>query len=713
MEKDHSSHAASSYRLWKKVQQLKKKKQSLILDGCTLDIPSVLAVAHHAICPTIRSDCGLEERLEKTVDVLNEYLSNGWIAYGVNTGFGGSADSRTDRLKDLQISLLQHTQSGIVTSLDKGLTKNHNQSPSHVMPPPWVKAAILIRANQNLRGYSAVRIEVIQRFIDLLRYDITPLVPLRGTISASGDLMPLSYIAGAAVGNSDIYTKLGADHDHMVVPASDALSRYNLQPIKLGPKEGLGLINGTAPSTALASIVIYNAQRLAVLAQLLTAMTSEGLAGNVEWANEFIHRARPHNGQIEVAANIRRFLSGSSLVSGLGARKRFGNGLWQDRYSTRTAPQWLGPYLEDMMLAQKQIEIELNSASDNPLVDVEGGSHGAPGDVYSGGNFQATSITSAMDKTRLSIQMIGRMLFAQCSELINPATNNGLDTNLVWGDPEASFTMKGPDVNMAAYMSELAALAHPVSSHVLSAEMNNQGLNSLAFISARKTMEALQILSQMCACHIFVICQAVDLRVFHLDLIDRLHCSLNDVEGPLTQLQLSHDKACQLAEELGKILVPTWFNFNNISWLERIEKVGEGLYSPMVQFLIRERLDATPAIIAETISRIKIRLREELALKSRPTSWTVEQPLGKLGAGTAELYRFVRSELGVPVHRGLIDDPLIPAPSHSDALGSKKTIGTRISAIYESIEKGDLLDMVMSTVEPHVHNGVEVNKTSS
>ena len=179
---------------------------------------------------------------------------------------------------------------------------------------------------------------------------------------------------------------------------------------------------------------------------------------------------------------ILQFLQGSQLAQGFDhsiESNQSKGPLAQDRYALRTASQWLGPQLEDLLLAHEQVTTELNSTTDNPLIDVEGHT------THHGGNFQAASITSAMEKTRLSLQMVGKLLFAQCSELINPLMNNGLPPNLVADEPSLSYTMKGVDIGMAAYMSELAFLANPVSSHVQSAEMHNQALNSLALISGR------------------------------------------------------------------------------------------------------------------------------------------------------------------------------------------------------------------------------------
>jgi phenylalanine ammonia-lyase len=571
-----SAHTASVLHTWKSLQTLRNGSRKLILDGNGLDIAAIVAVARFGIKPEISNDAELAKRLQLSVDALTAYLSKEWIVYGVNTGFGGSADTRTHDLIDLQISVLQHTQSAVITNSDKFPEQNSEREPSHVMRPEWVRGAIVARANQNLRGHSAVRLEVLQNLVQLLHKGITPMVPLRGTISASGDLMPMSYIAGAITGNPDVFVQLGHGKEAKVLPASEALRITGLSPSGLGPKEALGLINGTAPSVSVGSIVLYDAQRLVYLAQMLTAFASECMGGNVEWTLPFIHAARPHAGQIEAASNIRRFLQGSNFVDGLESRKRTGDGLWQDRYSTRTSPQWIGPYLEDLMLAQRQIEVELNSTSDNPLVD------STTGEVYSGGNFQAVAITSAMDKTRLALQMIGRMLFSQVTEIISPSTNNGLEANLNASDRE-NFTMKGIDVNMAAYMSELAALAHPVSSHVMSAEMHNQGINSLALLSCRRTMEAVDLVAHMSACHLYVSCQAVDLRASHMKFMAQVKEKILKDIGPQGIYQDLGLQAPKI-ERLGKILFPTiestWYHWNTNSWKDRVPRVTEAIMLP-------------------------------------------------------------------------------------------------------------------------------------
>ncbi|PNY26851.1 Phenylalanine/tyrosine ammonia-lyase [Tolypocladium capitatum] len=699
------AHTSATLQIWRRLRDLRDKKKAIVLDGNSLDIASIVAVARHGVKPTISSDDALAKCLDLSVEALEAYLSKDWIVYGVNTGFGGSADTRTDQLVDLQIHLLQHTQSAIITSADKDPAGNSEREPSHVMPPEWVRGAIMARANQNLRGQSAVRMSVLQSLVDLLHHDITPLVPLRGTISASGDLMPMSYIAGAVTGNPDVFVQVGRGREAKVMPSSEALRQSGLAPSGLGQKEALGLINGTAPSVAVASLVLYDAQQLAFLSQMLTAFAAESIGGNAEWAQPFIHAARPHQGQIEAASNIRRFLRGSKFVVGLESRRRKGDGLWQDRYSTRTAPQWIGPYLEDLLLAQRQLEVELNSTSDNPLVDVSARDGAPGGDIYSGGNFQAAVVTSAMDKTRLALQMIGRMLYCQVTEMIGPSTNNGLEANLNASNRE-NFTMKGIDVNMSAYMSELAALAHPVSAHVVSAEMHNQGINSLAMISARRTMEAADLVAHMCACHIYVSCQAVDMRANHVRFLKALHEALGDVtkHGALHDLGLKSADVGRLVEKLFPIIESTWYHWNANTWKERISHVVEAVVSPVTAFLAAEELECSISQLAS------FRKHFADAMSTLAGSMFYPGPViptsvvaTQLGDGSAQLYTWVRSTLDVPLHCGIDDDPLYNAQKGLPT-EDKKTIGSWVSAVYESLRTGGLMDAVMEAQPPSLRS---------
>lgn len=385
------------------------------------------------------------------------------------------------------------------------------------MPESWVRAAIVVRINSLASGRSGVRSILINNLAELLRRNITPRVPIRASISASGDLVPLSYLAATLQGRENIQVWAGDGADRQVMSAAQALSRASIAPIALGPKEGLGIINGTAFAAGVGALAIHDAEFLSVLSQLLTSMTVESLRGTTESFDNFFDTVRPHPGQRDVARNIRSFLANSRLSQWNDGGEA--GSLRQDRYAIRTATQWLGPMMEDLQLARSQVKIECNSVTDNPLIDTGSGN---PDDlrILHGGNFQAKAITSAMEKTRQALQSVGQMLFAQCTEILNPAMNYGLPPSLAVDEPSESFLLKSVDIMVASLQSELGFLANPVGSHVLSAEIGNQSLNSLALISARYTNTALDVLSQLEACHLLCLCQALDLRAMNARFLD-------------------------------------------------------------------------------------------------------------------------------------------------------------------------------------------------
>ena len=242
----------------------------------------------------------------------------------------------------------------------------------------------------------------------------------------------------------------------------------------------------------MAALALNEAAHLALLAQVCTAMGTEAMLGAQGSFAPFIHAtARPHPGQVEVATNILSMLSGSRLAAANEEECTIDDDageLRQDRYPLRTSAQFLGPQVEDILAALSTVTLECNSstycliptraslyslpptATDNPLID------GDTGEVHHGGNFQAMAVTNAMEKTRLALHHIGKLLFAQCTELINPDMNRGLPPNLAATDPSHNYFAKGIDIHSAAYVGELGYLANPVSTHVQSAEMHNQAV---------------------------------------------------------------------------------------------------------------------------------------------------------------------------------------------------------------------------------------------
>lgn len=636
----------------------------------------------------------------------------------MNTGFGGSADTRVRGVDTVQNTIIKELHVGVLadpaTSNDLQRVMNskvlgrwselqslslEDPNTSTCMPESWVRAAIVIRSNSLASGHSGVRPVLIQRMLDLLKRNIVPRIPLRGSISASGDLIPLSYIGGAISGEHGVAVWAGSRSHRYITSADVALTEASLIPITLGPKEGLAIINGTAVTAGVAALATHDTNCLAVLSQILTAMSVEALLGTRESFDPFFAEVRPHPGQKEAAQNIYSFLAGSRLAKDSNGLDETENSLFQDRYPIRTASQWIGPVLEDLLLAYQQVSIECNSATDNPLIQREGKSR-----VLHGGNFQAKAITSAMEKMRQGIQSIGQMLFAQCTELINSNLNKGLPPNLVADEPSESWLMKPLDIMIAALQSELGYLSNPAGSHVQSAEMANQALNSLGLISARYTHTAIDVLSQLAAAHLFAVCQALDLRAMHNRFLEAFRPILR--RATLELLHLRHK------EDLDHLLTLLWENFNR--HLEQTSTMDSDVRFPSIFKLLQAVVLDFVSSTSDTVSSLRgwTERCSELALETylaNRTSYSLQPDATPiLGVASCRMYKFVRTELSIPFIGAKHPDPppLGKAAngewSHSDGSSnstSDRTAGGFISTIYNSIRDGSLYKPVMECLD--------------
>lgn len=503
------------------------RSPALIIDGHSLTISGLVASARYRVTPTLSKSNEVKKRVEDAVTSLQKRLQSGESLYGINTGFGGSADSRTANMHALQLALLQHQQCGILP-VPPAFPVNTPSRPGNSLmlstnqlsqPEAWVRGAMVVRLNSLTRGHSGVRYVVLERMQKLLEENITPVVPLKSTISASGDLSPLSYVAGAIAGQPGIYTWIDAsDGSRNVISSEDALQSRGIPATVYDPKEALGILNGTAFSTSVAALAIHDATMLCLLTQVTTAMSVEATYGTDGSFASFIHEVcRPHPGQIETASTILSLLEGSKMASHHANEEMVlisqdVGSLRQDRYPLRTAAQWIGPQVEDLVQSWKTIETELNSTTDNPLIEVHQDDQSSSSTIHHGGNFQAMAISNTMEKTRLSLHHFGKLTFQQMTEIINPAMNRGLPANLAATDPSLNFYAKGVDIALAAVTAELGYLANPVTTHVQAAEMGNQAVNSMALVSARYTVEAIETLSLLMAWSLYLLCQALDLR---------------------------------------------------------------------------------------------------------------------------------------------------------------------------------------------------------
>ncbi|KAH9067606.1 L-Aspartase-like protein [Lactarius vividus] len=672
-----------------------KNGKAVIVDGHSLSVPALIATARHNAQVFLNGSTEIRSRIQTSRDVIVGKVETSKSVYGVSTGFGGSADTRTPNTLALGSALLQHQHAGVLPSSTNVLPSLPLLDPvaSTSMPESWVRGAILVRINSLIRGHSGVRWELIEKMVALLRANLTPLVPLRGSISASGDLSPLSYVAGTLIGNPSIRVFDGpaAFGARSIVSSREALVKHDIEPIVLGAKEHLGILNGTAFSASVAALALNEAVHLALLAQICTAMGTEALLGVRGNYAPFIHEiARPHPGQIESARIIWDLLQDSNFAVSDEKEVTIDEDdgeLRQDRYPLRTAPQFIGPQIEDILASLNTITIECNSTTDNPLVDAE------TNEVHHGGNFQAMAVTNAMEKTRLALHHIGKLLFAQSAELVNPAMNRGLPPSLAASDPSLNYHGKGVDIAVAAYVGELGYLASPVSTHIQSAEMHNQAVNSLALISARATINALEVLSLLTSSYLYLLCQAFDIRALQADFNRELISIVEEELSAHFGRSLSRHESSAVFRDILKSMYRTLDSTTTMDAAPRMTKVAGASVTVLVDFFTTSpsadpsALSAVPAFRASVASRatsLLVTLRKEYLSGARG-----QAPASKYLNKTRPIYEFVRKTLGIRMHGSENES------AFANGLGIEDvTIGQNVSLIHEAIRDGKMQAIV-------------------
>src|SRR5215813_14283804 len=332
----------------------------LLLDGDTLTLEEIREVATgHA---QVELAPAALERVERARDLVDRTAAGDVPTYGINTGFGTLSEVRIDR-KDLR-------------TLQRNLLLSHAAGVGQPLPLPEARALLLLRANVLAKGHSGVRPRTLQLALEMLNRDVVPVVPERGSVGASGDLAPLAHLALSLIGEGEAYFR-GAR-----LPAREALARADLRPITLEAKEGLALVNGTQAMSAVGVLSLLRAEALAEIADLAGAMTLEGLLGSHKPFAAEIQAVRPHPGQVACAQKLREFLADSEIVVSHANCAKV-----QDPYSLRCMPQVHGAAREGLSFVRRVLEVEVNSATDNPLVFTDSSS------IVSGGNFHGQPVS--------------------------------------------------------------------------------------------------------------------------------------------------------------------------------------------------------------------------------------------------------------------------------------------------------------------------------
>ena len=475
----------------------------LLLDGDSLALGDLRAIADEYQAVALAPHAAA--RVNAARAVVDRKAAADEAVYGINTGFGALAETRIprDALAALQLNLLRSHAAGV----------------GEPLPVRAVRATMALRANVLAKGFSGIRRSTLELLIELLNRRVHPRVPSRGSVGASGDLAPLAHLClvligegEATVGNSD-----------ELLSGREALARAGLEPATLLPKEGLALINGTQPSTAIAALAIFGAERLSRASDIAAALSIDALRGSVRPFDVRIHAARPHAGQGASAANISALLSGSPIN-----QSHEHCGRVQDAYSLRCAAQTHGAARDALAFARATLTTEMNAATDNPIV------FAADDEILSGGNFHGAPVAIAADLTVIALAQFANISERRSDRLVDPSLSDlpaflASDSGLHSGYMLAQVTA-------AALASEIKTLAHPASVDTIPTSANREDHVSMSMGAALKAERALQLATRVIAIEMLCACQGIDLLapLTTSPALRRVHARVRSVVPMLT-----------------------------------------------------------------------------------------------------------------------------------------------------------------------------------
>jgi histidine ammonia-lyase len=459
--------------------------KALHLNGKTLTLEEVREVAVEQRPVLLDPDArGAVIRARAVVDALVEKDE---IAYAITTGVGKLSDVhiKGDLIRELQINLVRSHCVGVGEPLSVSETR----------------AMMVLRANSLAKGFSGIRPGTLDTLCEMLNRGVTPVVPSQGSVGASGDLAPLSHIALALVGEGDCWGEKGRGR----VVSAEALKKTGIQPVVLEAKEAVSLINGTQAMLACGTLALLAAEILVDSADVIASLSLDALKGTDAAFDERIHQARPHAGQVQTAANLRRLLEGSAIRE---SHRECGK--VQDAYSLRCIPQVHGAVRDALAYCRSVFEIEANSAVDNPLVFPKNSRHAdGEGEVISGGNFHGEPIAFALDFLAIALSALAGISERRLERMVNPALSDGLPPFLAPGAGLHSGFMMA-QVTAAALVSENKVYAHPASADSITTSGNKEDFVSMGMTGAIKLKRVVENTRNVIAIEAMAAAQAVD-----------------------------------------------------------------------------------------------------------------------------------------------------------------------------------------------------------
>jgi histidine ammonia-lyase len=492
----------------------------LKINGDTLTFDELREVVYEHRPVLLAPDA--RQKVDAARKVVDKLVRENRVSYAITTGVG--------KLSDVHIEPAQNRQ------LQVNLIRSHSAGVGEPLSQEETRAMMVLRANSLAKGFSGVRSEVINLLCEMVNRKIHPVIPSQGSVGASGDLAPLAHLALAMIGEGEVI------YENAHINSAQAMRRAQLKPLVPEAKEAISLINGTQAMLAVGTLALLAAENLAATADVVGAMTLDALRGTDVAFDERIHAARPHSGQMRVAANLRRLIAGSDIRQSHKDCNRV-----QDAYSLRCIPQVHGAVRDTIDFCRRTFEIEMNSAVDNPLVFVRKGSD--EGDVLSGGNFHGEPLAFALDYLAIALTALAGISERRIERLVNPALNENLPPFLA-SDAGINSGFMMPQVTAAALASENKVLAHPASVDSITTSGNKEDYVSMGMASANKLKRIVANTTNVLAIEACAAAQAIEFLapLTTSPLLQQAHGAIRKVSPKIEQDRVFAGEFARLAE---------------------------------------------------------------------------------------------------------------------------------------------------------------------